>query len=221
MTGLQGWAAITDFADQAVVLPLALLVLAALRSRGPRGAGHGAGDGTGADGDARGWAVAVGGVLLALLLLKLAVGACATPAQDGRHTGLLGLGLRSPSGHTAAGGIVYGGLLALALRRGMAVSAGCCLAVAALFGSSRLALGVHTPVEVAVGCAVAAAGGAVLARLGGWPGRRRLGGPVRAGGLGWAAAALALVLVLHGRRLAVEPVIVRTASIWLSPACNW
>ena len=217
MTGWHGWAAITDFADQAVVLPLALLVLAALRSR-DRGD---AGSGTGASDDARGWAVAVGVVLLTLLLLKRAVGACAAPAADGRHTGLLGLGLRSPSGHTAAGGIVYGGLLALALRRGTAVSAACCLAAAALFGASRLVLGVHTPVEVAVSCVVAAAGGAVLSRLGRWPGRSLPAGPLRAGWLGWVAAALALVLVLHGRRLEVEPMIARVASIWLSPACNW
>ena len=208
MTGWPGWAAITDFADQAVVLPLALLVLAALRSRG-------------GDAETRGWAVAVGGVLLALLLLKLAVGACAVPIAGGRHTGLFGLGLRSPSGHTAAGGIVYGGLLALALRRGVVVSAACCLAVAALFAASRLALGVHTGVEVAVGCAAAAAGGGVLAWLCGWPGRRPPAHPSRASGLRWVVAALALVLALHGRRLAVEPVIARMASVWLSPACNW
>ena len=71
MTGWPGWAAITDFADQAVVLPLALLVLAALRSRG-RG------------GEAGGWAVVEGGVQLGLLLLKLAVGACGLPTAEGQ-----------------------------------------------------------------------------------------------------------------------------------------
>jgi len=214
VTAWQGWAVVTDFADQAVVLPLALLVLAALHSRDRGGASSGS--------EARGWAVAVGGVLVALLLLKLAVGACAASGADGRHTGLLGLGLRSPSGHTAAGGIVYGGLLALALRRGAAVSAGCCLAAAAVFAASRLALGVHTPVEVAAGCVVAAGGGAGLAWLGGWPGQqRRVARPTRAGGWGWVVAALALVLVLHGHRLAAEPVIARVSSAWLSPACNW
>ncbi|MGI3776187.1 MAG: phosphatase PAP2 family protein [Janthinobacterium lividum] len=196
-----GWAWATDLADQAVVLPLALLVLAALLARGERRA-------------ARGWALAVGGVLGALLALKLWAGACAGVGV------LRDAGVRSPSGHAAAGGIVYGGALALALGRRAWGSAACCLAVAAGFGASRLALGVHTPADVALGCAVAAAGGAVLARVGGGRGGGGAG-EARAGLWAWGAAALALVWVLHGRRLGAEPVIASVAKDWLRPLCGW
>lgn len=213
---MTGWAGITDLADQAVVLPLALLVGVALLSRGRDGGRA-----------AAGWALSVGGVLLSLLALKLWAGACAGGASGVLH----GVGLRSPSGHAASGGIVYGGLLALALRRGAAGSALCCLAAAAVFGASRLALGVHTPADVAVGCAVAATGGAVLARAGGWRGS---GAAAQGGGAGiaaaqgggagvwaWGVAALVLVWGLHGRRLGAEPVIAGLASAWLRPLCGW
>ncbi|MGI4977106.1 MAG: phosphatase PAP2 family protein [Janthinobacterium lividum] len=214
MTRWQGWAGVTDLADQAVVLPLALLVGVALLSRGRGGRRA-----------AAGWALAVGGVLAGLLALKLWAGACSGAGVAGGGGVLRDVGLRSPSGHTAAGGIVYGGLLALALRRGAGGAALCCLAVAAGFGASRLALGVHTPADVAVGCAVAAAGGAVLARVGGWRGGGAAAG-ARGGGAGagfwaWGAAALALVWVLHGRRLGAEPVITAVATHWLRPLCGW
>ena len=204
------WAqALSDFADQAVLLPLALLVMVALLRRGRRV-------------EARGWAQAVGAVLLGLLLLKLGVGACATPALEG-GSGLFGLGLRSPSGHSAAGGMIYGGVLALRLRRGPWESALVTLAVASVFAASRLTLGVHTVADVVVGCAVSAAGGALLAWRSGWPrhgiaesdqGQRESVWP-------WSAAALVLMLSLHGRRLGAEPLIVHAARAWFSPACNW
>ncbi len=216
---MTGWAGVTDLADQAVVLPLALLVGVALLSRGRGGRRA-----------AAGWALAVGGVLLSLLALKLWAGACSGAGVAGGGGVLREAGLRSPSGHTAAGGIVYGGLLALALRRGAWGSALCCLGVAGVFGASRLALGVHTPADVAAGCAVAAAGGAVLTRGwkrgGGAQAAARGGGAAdrAAGGAGvwaWGAAALVLVWVLHGRRLGAEPVIASVATHWLRPLCGW
>ncbi len=230
MTALQAWSAFTDLADQAVVLPLALLVFVALLSRGEDGNGNRTEDGASAWRVARAWALAVGGVLLAVLALKLWAGACAGSGTAGV---LRGLELRSPSGHTAAGGVVYGGLLALALRRGAAASAACCLACAAGFGASRLALGVHTPAEVALGCVVAAIGGAVLAHAGGWPRRvarhpepasaaRPRGGGAwgRTDTWAWTAAGLALVWTLHGRHLPAEPAIAGLGSAWLAPLCG-
>ncbi len=197
---------VSDFADQALLLPLALLVGTALWQRGRRQ-------------EARAWVVAVGGVLLALLVLKLGVGACATRVPG--RVGLFGVGLRSPSGHSAAGGIVYGGLLAMWWRRGPWLSALLALAMASVIAVSRVRLGVHSPSDVAVGCAVAAAGGALLAWRSGWPAPR----VAAAGDAGriwpWSLAACVLVLSLHGHRLAAEPMIAQVARRWLSPACDW
>src|SRR4051794_32189680 len=81
----------TDFADLGLVLPLAVLValsLAAVRWRR----------------EALAWSVAVAGTLAAMLALKLAVFA---------YPGHLAGAVRNPSGHTAAGIVVYAGLLAL------------------------------------------------------------------------------------------------------------
>ena len=172
---------LTDFADLGLVLPVAALVALSLAAVGWRR-------------DALAWSVAVAGTLAAALALKLAVLA---------HPGHLGAGMRSPSGHTAAGTVLYAGLLALLAgrrsetRTGIALLAGAALAV--LFGVTRLA--VHTLPEVLAGGAVGLAGALVLARL---AGPRRP--DARASGLVIVTTvALLAVVALHGHRLHAEP----------------
>jgi membrane-associated phospholipid phosphatase len=130
---------VTDFADQAVLLPLAVIVALSLGFSGWwRGAGV--------------WMIGVGGTLALMFALKVAFIACG-PAHV----------LRSPSGHTAAAAVVSGGLMVvLADRRQWAFPIA--LLAAVVIGASRLVLGAHVPLEVVVG-ALAGIGGAVLIAL--------------------------------------------------------
>ena len=113
--------------------------------------------------------------------------------------------MRSPSGHTAAGTVVYAGLLALLAgrrletRTGVALLAGAAMAL--LFGATRLAVGRHTLPEVLVGGAVGLTGALVLARL---AGTRRPGAAAPRLAVVVAVALLAVV-ALHGHRLHAEP----------------
>jgi membrane-associated phospholipid phosphatase len=170
---------VTDFADQAVVLPVAVAMLAALCLLGWRRA-------------ALAWGLGVAGTLGATLLLKLVVMACGIGDT---------LGLASPSGHTAGAACIYGGAIALLVRgrgRSILTAAIAAAAVAAVIGLTRLVLHVHTPADVWVGAALGATGAAAL---------RAAAGP-RPGGLAlWrlGAATLATMLLFHGRRLDAEP----------------
>jgi membrane-associated phospholipid phosphatase len=178
---------ITDFADLAVLLPLAVCFGGGLAWQGwRRGAAS--------------WAACVAATLAAMLALKLMFVGCAAA-----------LGGFSPSGHTAAGTVIYGGLAALWLRR-RGVSAGaavvlCAGAAASLIGASRIAVNAHSLPEVAVGAAVGAWGVALLLRLAGVPPPG-----LRLGRLALVVAAL--MLLLHGLRLPVEPGIKAVAG-WL------
>jgi membrane-associated phospholipid phosphatase len=164
---------LTEFADEAVVLPLALAVGVVLLALGWRRG-------------AAAWALAVGGTLATVLVLKLAGWACGPPL------------LRTPSGHAAAAAVVCGGLALIIGHRDwrwrvllIAVLA------AAVVGVSRLLLGYHSLPEVLVGAAVGIAGASLLARLAGPPPQG-----LRAR---WVAAAVVVVLVLfHGTRLPAE-----------------
>jgi membrane-associated phospholipid phosphatase len=142
---------ITDFGDQAVVLPLAATVGAITAVTGwRRGAAV--------------WCLAVGGALTVTLLLKLLCAACGLR--------LLGNLLHSPSGHTASAAVVYGGLTVLLLSRSRApLLPGAVLAAlfAAGIGLSRVSLGAHTLLEVLVGGAVGTAAATILAQLAGQP----------------------------------------------------
>ncbi len=178
---------ITDFADLAVLLPLAVCIGGGLAWQGWRRG-------------AVAWAVAVPATLAAMLVLKLMFVGCAEA-----------LGGFSPSGHTAAATVIYGGLAALWLRRqgaqvlvSLALGSG---AVAVLIGASRLLLNMHSLAEVAVGAAVGTAGVALLLRLAVLPPQGLRLGRV-------AIAALVVMLVLHGLRLPVEPNIKAVAG-WL------
>jgi membrane-associated phospholipid phosphatase len=143
---------LTDFADQAVLLPLALVVAVCLACTGWwRGLGA--------------WLVGVGGTLGLMFVLKVVFIACGPP-----HL------LRTPSGHTAAAAVICGGLMAvLAGRRRWAVPVA--ILAAAVIGATRLLLHAHLPREVVVG-GLAGIGGAwlVAALSGPLPefGRRRI-----------------------------------------------
>lgn len=166
---------LTDFADEAVVLPLVGAVLCGLLAGGWR---------RGAVGWAAVCAATLGGVAVAKLGLFLWGPAGA---------------LASPSGHTAAAPLVYGGLAGVLgperwrrLWLGLAAVAG-----ALVIGATRLALQVHSVADVAAGAAAGLVGVAVLAVA---------MGPRPEGFRPWAVLALALAAIagFHGLRLPVE-----------------
>lgn len=101
------------------------------------------------------WAVMVVAGSGLMLMLKLYFEACG-PA---RHRVLY-----SPSGHTMAATMVYGGLLSLT-RLNRAALLVVTLAIALLMGWTRVALGYHTVMEVVVGGAL---GLAVVACFSQW-----------------------------------------------------
>jgi membrane-associated phospholipid phosphatase len=178
---------VSDFGDQAVILPLAVAVGLALLLAGWRQG-------------AVAWVLAVAGTLAAVLLGKILATACV-------HV-LAIADLRSPSGHTASAAMVYGGLIALllpepprGLRRWMAAFV-LAAAFAVVFGGTRLALHVHTPADVVAGACLGIAGALALSRLAGpRPEGVRAAMPL--------AAALAVALLLHGRHLHAEEMIDR------------
>lgn len=136
---------LTDFADQAVILPLALAItIALLAQRWWRGAAA--------------WLLAVLATLGIVLVLKLVFQAC--------HGTFDLVDLQTPSGHVASAAVASGGLASLlASRRRAAIVLA--VVAAALIGVSRLWLGAHTVPEVAVGAAIGLAGAVLVARLAG------------------------------------------------------
>lgn len=135
----------TNFADQAVVLPLILAVGIALAALGWRRG-------------ALAWIGTIGAIFSLILVLKLLAFACGPPV------------LRSPSGHTAAAAIVTGGLAAaLGWASGWRGVVAAAAIGGALIGASRVILGMHTAPEALVGWVVGVAGALILARLAGDP----------------------------------------------------
>ena len=183
---------LSDFADLGLVLPLAVSVALSLAAVGRRR-------------QALAWSLAVAGTLGTMLLLKVSMFAFVHPA-----TALVD-GLANPSGHTAAGAVVYAGLLALLGERfapkvPLALLSGAAFGL--LFGLTRLVVGVHTLPEVLVGGAVGLAGALALAKL---AGPRRPGASAR-GHAVVAAVALLAVLAFHGHRLNAEAELHRIAA---------
>jgi membrane-associated phospholipid phosphatase len=173
---------LTDFADQAVILPIVLAVAAVLAAQGWRRG-------------AVAWLAAIAGTFATMLALKLAFLAC-TPVFGPAD-------MRSPSGHVAAATVVAGGLAALLLRGRASVLPIATLA-GAVIGVSRVALGMHSVPEVALGALVGLVGAAALAWLAGPPPPR-----LRMARL---VGAVALVAVLfHGLHLPAEAAIRHTA----------
>jgi membrane-associated phospholipid phosphatase len=173
---------LTDFADLGLVLPLAGMVTLALVLVGRRL-------------EAVAWSLAVTGTLATMLLLKVLVFAWAKPGIEE--------GLGNPSGHTAAGVVVYAGLVTLigerfASRASVALVAGSIFGL--LFGLTRLMLRVHTLADVLLGGAVGLAGVLFLARV---VGSRRSGAPA-SGLVIVVTIALFGVLAFHGHRLHAE-----------------
>lgn len=185
---------LTDFADQAVILPLlavtAAILLVQRRWR-----------------LALAWSVAIAAVLGTLLVLKVACSACGwlVPAFGPSE-----LDLHSPSGHAAASAVTYGALVALladarpgASSRAVALTTA--LAVATLIGLTRLQLRAHSLAEVLLGAAIGIAGAVAFVHF---AGRRQAGLPNRSVLFG----ALLVVAVFHGHHFPAEAAIQDTAG---------
>lgn len=187
---------VTNFADQAVLIPLVCAVAAGLYFTGWR----------------RGalvWSCAIACTWGIMLLLKLVCLACGHLIADG---------LLSPSGHTAAAATAFGGLCGLVVRwRGgswrwtVLISAG----FATVVGLSRLALYVHTPLEVVIAGVIGVTSASVLVALAGAPPAKIRLWPV-------IAAMATVILLLHGFRLPAEAAIRHFAllGIWPLSACR-
>jgi membrane-associated phospholipid phosphatase len=172
---------LTDFADQAVILPLVAAIAVALLAQGWwRGAIV--------------WLGVVGATFAAILGLKLTFLAC-TPVFGA-------MDIRSPSGHVAAATVVVGGLATLlsGWRHAFLPSA---VLAALVIGISRGVLGAHSLPEVAIGATVGLLGAMALVRLAGRPPRLRP--------MPLVAVILIVVTLFHGMRLPAEAAIRRTA----------
>jgi membrane-associated phospholipid phosphatase len=177
---------VTDFADQAVLMPSAIAVAI----------------GFGVAGWYRG-ALAWSGVLactwMSILLLKLAYLLCGSLWVEGLH---------SPSGHTASAAAAAGGFFGLIVRRRggdwrwtILISAGLAIAI----GLSRLALHVHTGLDVLVAGVLGVCSAIILVLLAGAPPARLRLSPI--------ITALAVIIpLLHGSQASAEAAIQRIAA---------
>jgi membrane-associated phospholipid phosphatase len=183
---------LTDFADQAVVLPVVAAIAVVLAAQGWwRGA--------------LAWLGVVGITLGVVLVLKIAFLACSPVFGP--------WALHSPSGHTAAASVVAGSLVALVAGRQRAVLLVALLG-AVVIGISRLRLGFHSLPEVVLGAFTGIAGAALLSHLAGAPPTRR---PVSL-----LAIVFVVAMLLHGMRLPAEAAIWRLSQGALDfvPACR-
>jgi len=186
---------VTNFADQAVLLPLVCAVAVGLYFAGWR----------------RGalvWSGVIACTWVAMLLLKLACLACGYLIIDG---------LNSPSGHTAAAATAFGGIGGLIVRwHGgnwrwtIPISAG----FAVIVGLSRLALYVHTPLEVAIAAAIGITGATSMVAIAGLPPPRIRLWPL-------VGAMVAVIVLMHGLRLPAEAAIKSFVAlrVWPLSAC--
>jgi membrane-associated phospholipid phosphatase len=181
---------LTDFADQGVILPVALMALLAFAVlRWWRGAGA--------------WIAVVVTAFALVLLLKIVFHTCGegTPASP----------LFNPSGHVASATAVYGGLAAVVLGQYRAAALLPALLIAVLIAATRLALGVHTVADVVAGGVIGMAAVMVLRRLAGPLPSSRCWQP--------ALLALAVAVLLHGAHLDAEGAI-RDLAARLRPAVD-
>ena len=186
---------VTDFADQAVMLPLAVAVALVLALMGwARGAAA--------------WVLSAACTWGAMLALKLVGMDCGSL--------LFGPELTTPSGHTATAAFVYGGLAAVIINKRVGRldwAVPCSLAVAVVIGASRLVIGAHSVPEVLVGGAVGVAGAFAFVHV--------AGPPPEAKRLRWAACLAALIMAaVHGIHLPAEQAIHTLAgNIWPLSLC--
>ncbi len=185
----------TDFADQAVILPMILAVAITLALQGwVRGA--------------LAWLAAIAATLLAVLLLKLAFLSC-QPVFGPWHVG-------SPSGHAAAATVVAGGLASLLTRHRIWIFAAAVVAAVGI-GWSRLLLHAHTVPEVLIGAAIGLAGAALLT----WLTRATTAPPVLRP-IPLICVVAAVTMLFHGLHAPAEAAIRHTAyhAAWFIPACR-
>ena len=177
---------VTDFADQAVLIPAAVAVAVGFAAAGwYRGA--------------LAWSGVLACTWVSMLLLKLACLLFGSLWMEGLH---------SPSGHTASAAAAAGGLFGLIVRRHggdwrwtIPISAG----FATVIGLSRLALYVHTGLDVLVAGVVGVISAMALVTLAGPPPPKMRLSPIM--------AALAIViLLLHGSQASAEIAIRRIAA---------
>jgi membrane-associated phospholipid phosphatase len=183
---------LTDFADQAVIIPVVLAVAVVLAIQGWR----------------RGafvWLLVVAGTFFATLTAKLMFLACSP---------LFGpIDIHSPSGHVAASTVVAGGLAAMLTRRRTSILPAAVLA-AVVIGVSRLILGMHSLPEVFVGAAIGLTGALALLHFAGPTPRLRVAPLV--------AVVVIVAMLFHGLHLPAEAAIRHTAfrAAQLIPACR-
>jgi membrane-associated phospholipid phosphatase len=130
------------------------------------------------------------------------------------------LRLRSPSGHTAAATAVYSGFIAMVMRStwgnkrwALPCTVAIAVFVAAIFGASRVVLGLHSIAEVLVGGAIGAGGAVSYVVLAGTPMRA-----VRM--LRVVPTSLLIVIVLHGLHVPAEAAIKSVAiNLWPFSEC--
>lgn len=177
---------VTDFADQAVLIPSAIAITVGFAAAGwHRGA--------------LAWSGVLACTWVSMLLLKLAC------LLLGSHW--VG-GLHSPSGHTAGAAAAAGGFLGLIVRRRggdwrwtIPISAG----FATIIGLSRLALHVHTRLDVLAAGVVGVASATILVVLAGPP-------PPKLRLLPIIMALAVVILLLHGSQSTAEAAIKRIAA---------
>ncbi len=179
------WDHVALIAAPTAMLGLALAVPAWLALTGRGAAG-------------RRWVVVVGGALAVVAALKLA-GHAWTLADRGAW-------LRSPSGHVAAGCLIWGGIAAMA-GAGRLPSLAIGLAIAAVLAPARILGGQHTLAEALLGSAIGLAALGLLLRLPAAP-------------AGWRARPFLLAMAVVALaaapwRLAPEPVIEAMAAALL------
>lgn len=181
---------VTDFADQAVLIPSAVAVAVGFAAAGWRRG-------------ALAWSGVLACTWVSILLLKLACLLFGSLRVEGLH---------SPSGHTASAAAAVGGFLGLVVRRRggdwrwtLLISAG----FATTVGLSRLALQVHTGLDVLVAGVVGVVGATALVTLAGPPPPRMRLSPI-------ITALAVVILLLHGSEASAEAAIKRiaTAEFW-------
>ncbi len=177
---------VTDFADQAVLIPSAIAVAVGFgAARWYRGA--------------LAWSGVLACTWVGILALKLACLLCDSLWVEGLH---------SPSGHTAGAAAAAGGFFGLIVRRQgghwrwtVPISAGLATAI----GLSRLALHVHTGLDVLVAGVVGVVSATVLVMLAGPPPPRLRLSPI-------ITALAVMILLLHGSQASAEATIQRIAA---------
>ncbi|HEX7775636.1 MAG TPA: phosphatase PAP2 family protein [Parvibaculum sp.] len=191
MSGFTFLALVTEFGDQSVILPFAATVAAVLALNAARR-------------EALIWCGAIFAVLLTTLIAKFFFLPCG-------HL-FSGLGVRSPSGHTAAAFAVYGGFAVLQakLARARWVQAALISAAfAACFSIavSRVLLGAHTVQEALFGGLIGVAAPAILVLVEPPASEPRMRPPLLL-----LIVPLVLAVLFYGETLPVEGLIDRVST---------